>query len=183
MTRIDDYSAKTLSIGSSASGTWGADRDWSKNISVSSGKNRKSWDLTDYADAMQSYSENWFLHIQHGSGSNSYCEFEGDSTGRPRLVIEYQQAASVPTLSAYSVNLGNTITIHTNRAQDNYTHNLYYSMGNIENELFASGIATECLWAPSTSLAQQMPNDTSGICTITCVTYDAAGVEIGRKSV
>jgi hypothetical protein len=89
--RIDSYSAHTLSFGVSSSNAWGATRDWSKNYSISSGTNNKTLDITECKSIVQGYGSTWYVHILHGSGSNSYTEFDGTS-GTPYLVVEYEFA-------------------------------------------------------------------------------------------
>lgn len=64
------------------------------NKSVTSGKNAKYIALTDYAHTIQGFGNTWYLHIRHGSGSNSYSEFNGDEDAagtRPQLTIAYEQ--------------------------------------------------------------------------------------------
>ena len=79
MNRTDSYSTKTLQFGSSTSNAWGSKgtQDWKADFSVASGTGTKSWSLTAYKDILQGYTGTWYLHVQHGSGTNSYCEFNG----------------------------------------------------------------------------------------------------------
>ena len=81
-------------IGSSTSGGFSATLDWSTNITVTTDTGIKTYDLTDYAKTIQGYGSTWYLHIRHGSGTNSYCEFSGDERSnsvKPQLIIEYTQ--------------------------------------------------------------------------------------------
>jgi len=91
--RIDTYAAHTLSFGSSSSNSWSATLNWSKNYSITSGANAKTLDISEFTSILQGYAGAWHIHIQHGSGTNSYSEFNwATSANRPRLVIEYECA-------------------------------------------------------------------------------------------
>jgi hypothetical protein len=44
---------------------------------------------------MQGFGTAWYLHIRHGSGTNSYTEFNGDedaNSKKPQLIIVYDLA-------------------------------------------------------------------------------------------
>ena len=89
--------------------------------------------------------------------------------------------ATVPTLSADTVNMGAFLTIYTNGASSKFTHSLTYSFGD-----YAAGIASDVSssynWQVPVGLASQIPNSTSGIGTITCHTY-SEGKYIGSSTV
>lgn len=170
MRRIDSYNTHTLKIGSSSSGAWGVSLDWSRNISVSSGVGSKNWDITEYKSQIGAYSTAWYIHISHGSGTNSYSEFEGDGSNRPYVVIEYQMPASVPTVSSGNVTLGNALTIYTNRQYTEYVHTVKYTFGGSSGTIGTS-VGTSISWTPPLSLASQIPSATSGACIITCETF------------
>lgn len=94
--------------------------------------------------------------------------------------------ASQPTLSSSSVNMGSSVTITTNRASDNFTHKLTYSFGSLTNQTSGLGASTNVgastTFTPPLTLANQVPNATSGTCTITCQTYNGSTL-IGTKTV
>lgn len=95
LTRIDSYNAHTLLFGGSTSSGFSAALDFSFTKSVSKGKGSKSISLTSYASTIQGFGGTWYLHIRHGSGSNSYSEFNGDEDSasvKPQIVIEYLEA-------------------------------------------------------------------------------------------
>lgn len=152
MRRIDSYNTHTLSIGSCTSGSWGASRDWSRNISISSGTGSKNWDITDYKEQIGGYTGSWYIHILHGSGTNSYSEFEGDGSNRPRIVVEYQMPASVPTTSLGSVAMGSAVTINTNRQSSDYQHTIKYSFGGSSGTIgTAQAVGASISWTPPLS--------------------------------
>lgn len=180
MRRIDSYSTHTLAVGSSTSSAWGASLDFTRNISVSSGTGSKNWDLTAFAAEMQSYTGSWYLHVRHGSGTNSYTEFDTSGSDRPRLVVEYQMPNSAPSVSSSSVALGTAVTIYTNREDVSYLHTVSYQFGGASGTI-AMSVGDSVSWTPPLSLASYIPNATSGSCTVTCDTY-YSGVLTGTKS-
>jgi hypothetical protein len=100
-----------------------------------------------------------------GTYSRNYLQW-----GAAVLTVSYDEAASVPTTSVSSVNLGGSVTISTNRLSASATHTLSYSFGNAVGTI-ATGVGDSYAWTPPLSLAQQIPSAVSGMCTITCQTY------------
>lgn len=86
------------------------------------------------------------------------------------ITVEYEEGASRPTTSASSVALGSAVTISTNRASSSQTHTLKYAFGGASGTI-ATNVGASASWTPPASLAAQIPNATSGVCTITCETY------------
>ena len=87
------------------------------------------------------------------------------------ITITYEEPVSQPTVSSSSVNLGSAVTIYTNRQSTATTHTLLYSFGSASGTI-ASNVGASVSWTPPLSLASQIPNATSGICTITCQSYN-----------
>ena len=95
LNRIDSYNAHTLLFGGSTGSGFSASLSFSLTQSISKGTGSKSIDLTDYASVMQGFGAAWYLHIRHGSGTNSYTEFNGDedaNSKKPQIVIVYDLA-------------------------------------------------------------------------------------------
>ena len=109
-------------------------------------------------------------HDQFSSSSQSYSQA---LTTIPR--------ATTPTLSASSVNLGADITISMPRASSSFDHTLTYKFGSATGTI-GSDLGTSKAWTVPLSLASQIPNGTSGTCTITCKTYNGSTL-IGTKTV
>lgn len=86
------------------------------------------------------------------------------------VTVTYEEPSSVPTMSAYTITMGNSVTIYTNRQTTAATHTIRYSYFNV-NETIATGVTTSCTWTPPVSLAAQTPSATSGWGTILCDTY------------
>ncbi len=172
--RTDDYSTKSLKVGSAKSGDWDDkyNTDFVKSISVSSGQNTKEWDLTAYKSIMQGYTGTWYLHIRHGSGDNSYCEFSGGTSGSaPRLVIEYEEATtSIPT-EGFTVGAGTDITVGAEGT--GLTHTLNYSIGEYSGTVCAgvSGGYVEAGWTPPLNLAKAILDAARGEITMELISY------------
>lgn len=88
--------------------------------------------------------------------------------------------ATQPTLSSSLVILGSTVTISCPRVSNDFTHTLRYTFGS-DTGTIATSVATSQAWTIPVDLASQIPNTTSGKCTVTCVTYKGTTV-IGTKT-
>ena len=111
--------------------------------------------------------------ITHDQFSSSNQSYPQTLTTIPR--------ATTPTLSASSVNMGADITISMPRASGSFDHTLTYKFGSATGTI-GSDLATSKEWTVPLSLASQIPNGTSGTCTITCKTYNGSTL-IGTKTV
>lgn len=89
-------------------------------------------------------------------------------------------SASVPTLSASSVQMGESVTITINREVSYYTHTLKYTLGGTTKEI-ATKVGESNAWTIP-DLVALIPNTTSGEATITCVTYNGTAT-VGTKTV
>lgn len=80
---------------------------------------------------------------------------------------------STPTVSGV-LQLGNAITINTNRASPSFTHTLSYSWAGHTGTI-ATGVGASTTWTPATAtFAPWLTNSSSATCTITCVTYSGS---------
>ena len=86
------------------------------------------------------------------------------------ISVTYEEAASKPSLSKTTFDMGTSVTIYTNRQSTAATHTLRYGIGTVTGTI-ATGVADSCTWTPPVSLAAQIPNATSGWGTIFCETY------------
>ena len=84
------------------------------------------------------------------------------------------------SLSSSSVVLGNTITINISRLSDSFTHRIKYSWGQ-QSGTVATGVATSHTWTVPLSLANYIPNGTTGTCFITVETMSGSTV-IGSQT-
>jgi len=84
------------------------------------------------------------------------------------------------SLSASSVVLGNPITINITRQSTSFTHRIRYSWGQ-QTGTITTGVATSQAWTVPLSLANYIPNGTSGTCYITVETMNGSTV-IGSQT-
>ena len=89
--------------------------------------------------------------------------------------------ATTPTLSVSSVDMGGKVTISTPRAASSFTHDLAYSFAGGSYVSIATGVGTSYTWT-TPDLASKIPNATSGVLTIRCITKNGS-TTIGTKTV
>ena len=93
--------------------------------------------------------------------------------------------ASQPTISPSSTfNIGDTITINTNRKSTAFTHTVSLTFGNYTYQI-GTGVTDSITLNTSniaSNLYQQIPNASSGIGTISVITYNGS-TNVGTKSV
>ena len=85
------------------------------------------------------------------------------------------------SVSAANMTMGTAGKINISRASSSFTHTLTYAFGNSSGTIATKTTATSVSWTPPLSLASQIPNATSGTCTITCTTYNG-NTNIGSKT-
>lgn len=107
--------------------------------------------------------------------SNNYLQWTSLS-----MDVTYTEGVSAPSVSKESVDMGSAVTISTNRLTTSATHTLTYAFGNSTGTI-ATGVGASTSWTPPLTLAGQIPNATSGLCTITCKTY-VGGTETGTST-
>lgn len=131
----------------------------------------KTLNITHGADGSKTLSTS--TRITHDQFSSSAQSYNQALTTIPR--------ATTPTVSASSVNMGASITINMPRASSSFDHTLTYKFGSATGTI-GSDLGTSKAWTVPLSLASQIPNGTSGTCTITCKTYNGSTL-IGTKTV
>lgn len=89
-----------------------------------------------------------------------------------------------PTTPAISGtwNVGNSVTINTPRASNDFTHTLQYSLNNSSWTNIKTGVATSTTWTLPAALATAKPNATSGTVYIRCITYNGS-TNLGSKTI
>lgn len=107
--------------------------------------------------------------------------YYGDVTASGNGAFDTIPRATTPTLSASSVNMGESITINMPRASSSFDHTLTYKFGDATGTI-GTDLGTSKAWTVPLSLASQIPSGTSGTCTITCKTYNGSTL-IGTKTV
>ena len=89
--------------------------------------------------------------------------------------------ASTPTLSASTVNYGDSVIIHTNRLSTAFTHNMWASFSG-EPVIIGNSYDISATWTVPLTMMNKIPNATSSFCTIYVDTY-SGGTFIGTKTV
>lgn len=90
-------------------------------------------------------------------------------SGSSSWALDTIPRASTPSVSETTI--GSTMTITTNRASSSFTHTLTYSIGSYSGTI-ATGVEASTTWTIPATLANAMPNNTSGTLTIGCTTYN-----------
>lgn len=89
-------------------------------------------------------------------------------------------SASTPTLNIKSVQMGGKVTISTNREVSYYTHTLKYTLNGTTGIIY-EGVTASYAWTVP-DLVSLIPNATSGVATISCITYNGTAI-VGTKTV
>lgn len=67
--------------------------------------------------------------------------------------------------------MNKALTITINRASNNFVHQVFYHFGSKTWQAISGNASTNCSWTVPLSLANEIPNATSGVCTIIVETY------------
>lgn len=86
------------------------------------------------------------------------------------------------TLSSGNFTMGTAGTITVTRGNNTYTHTVTYSFGSQTGTIVTKSSSTSISFTPSTSLASQVPNATSGTLTLTCKTFNG-NTSLGTTSI
>lgn len=89
--------------------------------------------------------------------------------------------ATAPSIDLDSVEMGKSIVISMPRKASSFTHTLTYSFAGASGTI-GTELGTSKTWTVPLSLADKIPNATSGTLTVTCKTYDGDGDLIGTKT-
>lgn len=105
----------------------------------------------------------------------------GTISGSGSIALATIPRASMPSLGVLDNDIGNIITIYTNRASTSFTHTISYTFGSASGTL-ATGVTTSYSWTTPASLANQIPTSVSGSGNITVKTYSGTTL-IGTNSI
>ena len=111
------------------------------------------------------------------SFSNNVSPSSGSASGSMNLT-KIPRASSV---SCTNANIGSNATINIARYSNSFTHTLTYSFGNLTGTIATKTTSTSISWTIPTTFYAKIPNNNSGIGTITCTTY-SGNTNIGSKS-
>lgn len=100
------------------------------------------------------------------------------ASGTAILTTIYKNPSTVSRTG--TARMGQKQTIKITRANSSFTHKLYYTWAGTKT-LIASNVGTSYEWTPPVSLANKIPNATSGTCVLTCETYSGSTL-VGSKT-
>lgn len=127
--------------------------------------------------------------VSHGSdGTKSFsislevaCYYSSiNLTGSGSFTLNTIPRASSISMGTGTMNSASTITI--SRASSSFTHTLQYYFGTASGTIVTKTSSTSVSWTPPLSLANQVPNATSGTGTLRCITYSGS-TKIGQKDI
>ncbi len=78
-------------------------------------------------------------------------------------------ASTISVSGDFTMGVNGMVTI--TRASSAYTHTITYTFGNASGTIYTKTSYTSFTWMPPLTLANQIPNSTSGTGTLTCYTY------------
>lgn len=130
-------------------------------------------------------------HDSDGSKSisiSAYHDFQATISGTyyssitasANITLDTIPRASSISMAAGTMGSASTITI--TRASSSFTHTLTYTFGSATGTIATKTTSTSVSWTPGLTLANQIPNATSGTATIKCTTYNGS-TAIGSKSI
>lgn len=170
-----------------------AEKSWSVTVNGTTYSGTNSVAIENNTTKTLASGQTTIAHNNDGTKSFSYSfsqifditfagAWVGTKTGSGTGTLNTIPRATTPTLSATSADMGTTITINTPRASSNFTHDLAYSFAGGSYLAIATGVATSTTWTIPLTLANSIPNTSSGTVTIRCITKNA-GTEVGTKTV
>lgn len=170
-----------------------ATKSWSVTVNGTSYSGKNSVAVGNNTTITLAAGETTIPHNSDGTKSFNYSfsqDFSitfagnliGTKTGSGVGILNAIPRATTPTLSATSVDMGSEVTITLPRASTSFTHDLAYSFAGGNYVSIGPGVDTSAKWTVPITLAESIPNATSGTVTIKCVTKNGSA-EIGTKTV
>lgn len=124
------------------------------------------------ADGSKSFAYSFSQEFGINFGGTNVGTISGSGSG----VLNTVPRATTPKFHASSVDMGGTLTIYTYRASESFKHDLAYAFAGSDFITFATNIDTYYYWAVPLSLADKIPNASSGTVTIRCTTKNGSTV-------
>ena len=183
---LDQASSYDLSVGTRSDNTLtvaGKSYTWaSPSINSAGGKSTRIARLTLDAIAHNSDgTKSVTMTVKYNIRATISGTYYETITASADLTFDTIKRATQPTLSASSVFMGNSVTINTPRASSSFTHDLAYSFAGAAYKSIATGVGTSYAWTVP-DLASSVPNSTSGVVTIRCITKSGS-TTVGTKTV
>lgn len=134
--------------------------------------------ITHNADGSKSFSYSFSQTFDITFAGAAVGTKSGSGTGTLNTIPR----ATTPGVSATTVEMGSTMVLYTAGASSAFTHDLAYSFAGGDFVSIATGAKDVTYWAVPLSLANSIPNTTSGTVTIRCTTKNGSTV-VGTKTV
>lgn len=99
-----------------------------------------------------------------------------------KSTVKLDDIPRASTITVPSASIGEVCKIAIKRASSEFTHTLSYVFGSLKGTIATKTSASSIDWTVPTSFYNEMGSVTSKVGTITCVTYNSGGTEIGRTS-
>lgn len=136
----------------------------------------KSYSITSNEVTLMTATQN----VSHNSDGTKSIEISGEYTGdspiggngSQTVTLDTIARASNFTLSATSIEMNKALTITINRASTNFIHQIFYHFGSKNWQGLTSSATDSYAWTVPLNLANEIPNATSGVCTIIVETYN-----------
>ena len=152
-----------------------------KSTTVSSTKillGTRTWTVTHANDGSCSTTIS-FSYSNGLTSAGTYTTKTG--SGSATITLNTIPRASSFTLSNSSLNMDKPQTVTISRASSSFTHTVAYTFGSSTTTVATKTTSTSVSFTPPVSLASQMPNATSGACTVKVTTYNGS-TAIGNVS-
>ena len=174
------------SISSSASKDWsvtvnGTKYSGSNSFGSISGTTKTlasgSTTISHNSDGTKTFSYSFSQEFNITYNGSSVKTISGSSSG----TLETIPRTSSFTLSSSSLDMGGSQTVTITRASSSFTHTVQYTFGDTTTTSHTKTTSTSVSFTPALSLANKIPNATSGTCTVKVTTY-SGDTAIGSAS-
>lgn len=143
-----------------------------KDVVVGSSKvllGQKTWTVTHTSSGTCSTTIS-FSYSNGLTSKGTYTTKTGSGSGS--ITLNTIPRTSSFTLSKTSMAMGASQTVTISRASSSFTHTVQYTFGSSTTTVVTKTTSTSVSFTPPTSLASQIPNGTSGTCTVKVTTYN-----------
>ena len=145
-----------------------------KSATVSSTKvllGTRTWTVTHASDGSCSTTIS-FSYSNGLASAGTYTTKAG--SGSATITLNTIPRVSTFVLSNSSLNMDKNQTVTISKANSSFTHTVAYTFGNSTTTVATKTTATSISFTPPVSLASQVPNATSGTCTVKVTTYNGS---------
>jgi hypothetical protein len=126
--------------------------------------------ITHNADGSKQFSYSFSQEFAITFNGSSIKTISGSGSGTLNTIAR----ASSFTLSSSSLDMGGTQTVNITRASSSFTHTIAYTFGSNTTTVTTKNTSTGISFTLPVSLASQIPNSTSGTCTVKVTTYNGS---------